>query len=172
MQSRVRSHAYITRVGWLWYAVCSVFVRCTPHNSNSQLLISTNYSKMTQKCSRCSYTGPISSFPLKKNGTGNLKTCEACTSKTDALNASAGERRKSAKAAVSANKENLDPRAKAASDNAAPKQGTISATTGRLEEMSLTEVMHFISAHKKDAIKLDCMAVIDDDTEDEMEAGI
>ncbi|KAL4079931.1 hypothetical protein V8B97DRAFT_1864315 [Scleroderma yunnanense] len=37
-----------------------------------------------QKCTRCPYTGPISSFPPRRAGAGHLKVCTACMDKQNA----------------------------------------------------------------------------------------
>jgi hypothetical protein len=34
-----------------------------------------------QRCSRCSYTGVASSFPMRRTGAGYLKSCASCISK-------------------------------------------------------------------------------------------
>lgn len=37
-----------------------------------------------QKCTRCAYTGPITSFPPRRGGAGHLKVCTACMDKQNA----------------------------------------------------------------------------------------
>ena len=41
----------------------------------------TNPPPGVQRCSQCSYTGPASSFPMRRTGVGHLKSCERCVSK-------------------------------------------------------------------------------------------
>ena len=123
-----------------------------------------------QQCSRCSFKGPPDVFPFKKNGTGRLKTCAHCTSKTDSLNAEARRRGKATRQSINkdSDKENSSP-----SRPVHPEQGNppTKAVCGRLPELPLVEVLALLEAHKQDGFSIDCIAVIDEEAGEEIEVG-
>jgi hypothetical protein len=45
----------------------------TPSTSTAQTIL--------QKCTRCTYMGPVDSFPPRRTGTGHLKVCSNCMDK-------------------------------------------------------------------------------------------
>lgn len=49
---------------------------CIPSASDFQVPL--------QKCTRCAYAGPITSFPPRRTGAGHLKVCTACMDKQNA----------------------------------------------------------------------------------------
>jgi hypothetical protein len=94
--------------------------------------------RIMKKCSRCSYSGPINSFPRKVRGVGYLQHCYACE----------GVRTQVAKASPGANKENKAP----------SLEGTSSLDLESLKRpaiLSLPELLALLEEHSTDHFELD-----------------
>jgi hypothetical protein len=59
----------------------SLTLSSEPSASSGAQIPPSNPADDVQRCSRCSYTGVISSFPMTHTGAGYLKSCASCTSK-------------------------------------------------------------------------------------------
>jgi hypothetical protein len=86
------------------------------------------------QCSRCSYKGPTSTFPLRKNGNGNTRVCCACTDKK----------------AAAREKENIDK-------GKGSRTGTGAAQPSLL---AFDECLTLISMNRDEAFELDTFVVL------------
>ena len=118
------------------------------------------------RCSHCTYKGPLHTFPLKKNLSGRVKTCQKCTSYSD----KAG---KDARARKSGNKENSSPQPSSNdvqdSENSTVKDTSLTILGGHHATLPLHDVFHAISAHKESTFSLDYVAVLNAEELEELE---
>lgn len=115
---------------------------------------------MQQRCSRCTYEGPIDSFPFKKGNVGHVKTCHTCTTKATAYNKNTRQQK-----AKEGNKENINTQEDA--------QEPVEVTSHAVQELAFVDVLALIQENISNAFELDCTALLDDDELDDIkeEAG-
>ena len=112
------------------------------------------------RCSRCTYEGPLHTFPLKKNLNGHVKICQKCMTYNDRAG-------KTARARKASDKENIDPHSGPAQESCTPILAPVEVVGGRHITMALHEAIDTITHLKTHAFKLDCIIFLSsEDLED------
>ncbi|KAK0433372.1 hypothetical protein EV421DRAFT_1439924 [Armillaria borealis] len=99
-----------------------------------------------RKCTRCIYSGPVSTFPMKKN-LQRLLTCNQCTQKGAATRKTKRDQR--------AHKENASEPIRSNRRGPAPEQGAIMT-------MSWSEVIRLVKENSSKAFEVHVFAQLDD----------
>ena len=118
-----------------------------------------------QRCTACIYTGLPSTFPLKKRGSGRVKTCAKCTQRGDhhrACYAKESTENKENGGSTHIQQDQVHKNCKDIDIRVFPE---------RMPTIAYEDVLEIVSWHKDRAFKLDCMATLTEAEAEDMGFG-